>query len=178
MCLSYVLTASEAGAVGCKCVHGVVWMMEWTHFMTNWKGKIQQAVTAHGWDSRCSQSTSLWLEIDKNVIERAGRGEGGQVLSFEFFHEPAITLKLCEEIWRLQTPKVNWPNKWFNHSAVTKQQCWLSKYPSLSGSVAQSVSSAWCYNLGCYGNSPHKHKCPHTTQEWEEENCPKKTNIL
>ena len=59
--LSRVLTASEARAVDCKCVHGVVWMMEWTHFMTNWKGKIQQAVTAQGWGSRCSQSTLFFF---------------------------------------------------------------------------------------------------------------------
>lgn len=40
-------TASEAGAVGCECVRcSVVWMMERTHFMRKWKGKIQQAVTA------------------------------------------------------------------------------------------------------------------------------------
>lgn len=88
--LSHVLTASEARAVDRKCVHGVVWMMEWTHFMTNWKGKIQQAVTAQGWGSRCSQST-LFFPVLRLMRTRSQRGELeltvklGQLFTFEFF---------------------------------------------------------------------------------------------
>lgn len=62
MCLAHVLTVSEAGTVECEHVHSVVWMMEWTRLMTNWKGEN----TVVSDDSGVMQPVES-VEIDENT---------------------------------------------------------------------------------------------------------------
>lgn len=58
-----LLTASQAEAEGCKCVHSVRWTMERTRFMRNSEEKAQAAETARGCSRQESEHAVIYLII-------------------------------------------------------------------------------------------------------------------
>lgn len=93
------LVCSQHQKQDCKCVHSIYWM-DCTHFMSNWKGKIQQAVMVQGRGSWWSRVYSFWSESNDNTRTKKWTGGEFWVGSVSVFTQRRCSVKRLHGIQR------------------------------------------------------------------------------